>query len=256
MFQEESDNDDGNTSTTASLTESEDSSIEYARAKSAFEHFVEGYDGRLTLDRLREGIEQFPEIDIGRKLFKHDALHRYIGNVAPMPPEGGRRNNEEWPAGTYDLELVKYLIELAPDALNKVDDGKSYITYEFGKGALPLHLACINADCPTSIIHLLLEKNPSAINRVWHPNFFTMPLHCYLARARIHQATGHWDHENEFFEEDSSALPTGDLDIHTVGMLIDAHPDALTYNLNRSPLHILCEGCGVTFELMKRLIDR
>jgi hypothetical protein len=82
-----------------------------------------------------------------------------------------------------------------------------------------------------------------------------MPLHCYLARARFHPATGIWDDEGDF-EEDSCAHPTGDIDIHTVQMLIDAHPDALVCNLKRSPLHILCEGCGVTFELMKMLIDR
>jgi hypothetical protein len=88
---------------------------------------------------------------------QHDVLHIYLGKSAPCPDEGGMRD-EEWPARNIDIEVVKYLLELAPEALERTS------CFEIGveKGALPLHLACRNADCPEAIIKLLLQRYPSA----------------------------------------------------------------------------------------------
>jgi hypothetical protein len=94
MYREDDDTNTGNAASLAESKESKDSPIGYARAKTRFKNYIEGYSGRLTLNGLREGIKQFPEIDIGKKILKYDVLHRYVGGIAQMPPEGGRRTTK------------------------------------------------------------------------------------------------------------------------------------------------------------------
>jgi ankyrin repeat protein len=60
--------------------------------------------------------------------------------------------------------------------------------------------------------------------------------------------------EKEFVVE-TPAEPTGDIGVDTLKLLIEANPSALTYNVRRSALTLLCEGCCVSLELMKILID-
>lgn len=57
-----------------------------------------------------------------------------------------------------------FILELAPDALLRPSRRMIYV---HEKGALPLHLACYNADCPETIVKLLLERNPSAAEQEW-----------------------------------------------------------------------------------------
>jgi hypothetical protein len=79
-------------------------------------------------------------------------------------------------------------------------------------------------------------------------------LQCYIARAKLHPAWGCHDDDGDFVVE-TPAEPTGDIDADTLKLLIEAYPSALTYNVKRSALTRLCEGCCVSLELMKLLID-
>ncbi|KAL7482272.1 hypothetical protein ACHAW6_007949 [Cyclotella cf. meneghiniana] len=193
--------------------------------------------------------------DIAAKILDYGILHHYLALSARCPSEGGRRD-EDYPAANIDLNVVEFLIDLAPDAVNKADG--LYCHHPYGSGAYPLHLACFNADCPVSVIKLLVEKNPLALRQTWKEPY-SLPLHCYLARACIHPSWGYEDEDMRYFEE-IPAFPSGDLDYHVVKLLVDAYPEALTYNISdksaRSALHILCEGFNVSMELMQLLVDK
>jgi hypothetical protein len=145
------------------------------------DHFINhACFGELTLGQLQRAFVTFPN-------FKEDLLHFYLGTSAPCSDEGGVRN-EEWPARNIDIEVVKYLLELAPEALER--------TSCFEVGALPLHLACRNADCPEAIIKLLLQKYLSAAEHKWKKGY-SYPLQCYIARAIVHPAWGYHDDDGE-----------------------------------------------------------
>lgn len=207
----------------------------------------------MTVEYLTQAIAKFPHIL--PVMIKNDVLHSYVGIAADCPDVGGRRN-EDWPARKIDVEVVEYLLELMPDAVHKPNNPNGFSAARHGGGALPLHLACFNADCPTSVIRLLLEKNPSAIEEVWDKDL--LPLHYYVGRARVFPA---WYEERTFGEVSwevitSPALPTGDVHYETVKLLVDAYPEALTFNLERSALSILCEGTQISSELANLLIDK
>ena len=73
----------------------------------------------------------------------------------------------------------------------------------------PLHLACCNSRCPNSIIRMLVEKYPLAFRHLcmvedgYMNSFPGLPLHYYFSR------------------------PHG-IELDTVKMLVEAHPQALT----------------------------
>ena len=141
---------------------------------------------------------------------------------------------------------------MAPDALDRPSSEDVYV---HEKGARPLHLACINADCPDSIIKLLLESYPDVAKIKWKDEYSPFPLHCYLLRVRVIPSWGYEDENGDYIEE-IPALPTGLLDSDMVKLLVEAHPPALTCNLKMSALKILCEGCSVSLDLAQLLTDK
>ena len=226
-----------------------DDDAQYAVASYAF-----GINGEeITLEGLKGLVRQYPD---SKEVFrKETVLHHYLASSAPCPDEGGYRD-DDWPPRVIDIEVVKYLLELTPDAANQVDGSSTFPTHRYGSGAFPLHLACFNADCPVSIIKLLLEKNPDAARHSWQNGGDVLPLHCYIGRSAVRSAWGTYDDDGDFIE-DMPSFPSGEIDIDIVKLLIEAYPEALEHNLQtRSALHLLCEGMQISMELVQLLIDK
>eukprot|EP00804_Cyclotella_cryptica_P005634 CCRYP_000013-RA/>CCRYP_000013-RA protein AED:0.20 eAED:0.20 QI:186/1/1/1/1/1/2/169/621 len=209
----------------------------------------------VNLDKLKELAKDNPD-EVGAKILEYGVLNHYLCLSTWCPSEGGRRD-EDCPAANIDLNVVEFLLDLAPDAANKAD-AERFCMHPNGSGAYPLHLACFNADCPVSIVKLLVEKNPLALKQSWREPY-VLPLHCYLARACVHPAWGYEDDEMGYVEE-IPAFPSGELDYDIVKLLVDAYPEAVTHYISddsrRSALHILCEGFDVSMELMQLLVDK
>ena len=228
-----------------------------------FIDYALGYTAEnMTLEGIKERVNSIPVDIIAEKIVEFNILHHYVGRSAACQPEGGLRE-EGWPPADIQLEVVQYLLELAPDAVNKVDDGAHYMgvahpyAFPYGEGAYPLHLACFNADCPESVIKLLFEKNLSAVRHVGDK--IGLPLCCYLQRAHKHPVWGYHDDDDGHWIEEVPAFPSGEIDHDIVKMLINAYPNALTDNALKTkstPLSILCQGSGVSLELAQMLTDK
>ena len=178
------------------------------------------------------------------------------------------------------LEVVKYLVELAPESISTVGIGEDsedfldeYYRSEFWTdmvGALPLHIACNkNSDCSDSIIKFLFQKYPSAAKQSWISESggrHELPLHLYLMRAVPQDAyidPSDVDEETGVVFYEHPEIPGRMLDYELVEMLVTAYPEALITSMQRGyssniieyPMHILCQGCDVTLELAKLLTD-
>ena len=218
-------------------------------------YYATGYSNEeVTLEGLKERVDRIPTNIVAEKFLEKNVLHDYVEYHAECHPGGGLRD-EEFPAANIRLEVVQYMLELAPDAVHQVHE------VQFGRnnyrGAYPLHYACFNADCPESVVQLLLERNPSAAKFYWEKGH-GLPLSCYLRRACKHVACGYHDEEGEW-EESDPAHPSGELDYETVKMLVLANPDALTLTSVSSesmPLNILCQGYSVSLDLAQMLTDK
>jgi len=150
------------------------------------------------------------------------------------------------------FEIVEYLLDEFPDAAavesedeNDYDiGGDSVDTYE----KFPLHLACYNQYCPSSIISLLIKRYSTALeNFVPFGRLFIvstydeqvsiegLPLHYYLARkSNIH--------------------------IDTVKMLVDEYPQAVDADIGGlTPLHVIVsspnENINNLLHIIKYLIE-
>ena len=124
----------------------------------------------LSLNALRDKIRSIPVDALQNSYFFHDAC-----------------NNAR-----VSLEIVEFLLENFP--------GAARATVQYGDDnvgatvAYPLHLACYNLQCPSSVIALLLKRNPSAISHLcivedgvpsgeYDGNYVMgLPLHYYLGR--------------------------------------------------------------------------
>ena len=111
-----------------------------------------------TLEGLKERVDRIPADIVQKKFMANHVLRHYVGYSSECHPH-------EFPVANIRLEVVQYMLELAPNALHHVDGKFSYPG--MNHGAYPLHYACLNADCPESVIQLLLEKNPSAAKFDW-----------------------------------------------------------------------------------------
>lgn len=139
---------------------------------------------------------------------------------------------------TITLEIAETLLDLCPEAteipsrmfypedLYYYDD----IDYEEDEtGASPLHVACAYSCCPSSVIELLLRRNPSSASQQcvvelesYHEDdyeglFQGVPLHYYVMRK-------------------------SNIKYAVVKSLISAHPNSLTNSDNTAkctPIHLL-----------------
>ena len=232
-----------------------------------FMNYALGFHSKdITVEGLQERIAHLPIQMIREKVLECNVLHKYLASFKWCQSEGGKRDDNHPPA-IIELEVVQYLLELAPDAVNKEEGERYFSGHPRGIGGHPLHLACISADCPVSVIKLLLEKNSMIAKVEWEDDGggcrHGLPLCCYLERACRHAELGGWqsdpfNDDEVYWDVDTPAFPSVELDYDIVELLVKAYPEALTYSHERSrgnPLNILCKGYDVSVKLAKLLID-
>ena len=200
-------------------------------------YFGDIYSG-LTIEGLQEFTKKYPADVVKEAALDSKLLHLILGTLYIE----------------CHLDLVKYVVDMAPTAVSTVVAG-GHVSDRFEGEVLPLHLACDNKDCPDSVIKFLIEKYPSAaehsINRLRGGCWF--PLHYYLMRAVETFATYGYDEGTDEHYEECPEYPEQQLDYDIVEMLVRAYPEALT---SGSPMNILCQGCAVTLELAQLLTDK
>jgi len=146
------------------------------------------------------------------------------------------------------FEMVEYILEAFPQIVNIHTHVFCPETeredYESNK-AYPLHCACYNEHCPTSVIELLLETYPSALEQLClvedgvnsgkYDCIYVrgLPLHYYLSR-------------------------TSNVDIDTVKMLVKALPESLVTTEQDDfvcyPIHALLSNPSIEEEDMQELL--
>ena len=154
------------------------------------------------------------------------------------------------------LEIVQHLLEVFPDAASKFCTNRlkclgDYIDPDDPEKqdcAHPLHIACFNNDCPSSVIEFLVGKNAEALRHrcsfglpppddpsetAWYDG--GLPLNCYVSRMSLDRKEG----GEAFWGERKS-----NVDLGTVEMLFNAYPDALTTanDAKQTPLHIILQN--------------
>ena len=136
--------------------------------------------------------------------------------------------------------IVEHMLRLCPTAVSKpIRDGQMY----------PLHLACANPHCPSSVIKLLVKKDASILEKrvedaskqVVDSKLF--PLHYYILRG-------------------------SNYDYGVIEFLVKLYPDALPYMPDRedrvdyrsyiTPLKLLCQECHgeLSLDLIKLLAGK
>ena len=149
------------------------------------------------------------------------------------------------------LDIVEYMLAEFPgvvrteseDESNYDIDGDSVDTYK----KFPLHCACYNHHCPSSVISLLIERYPNALEHFVstlfnvsvydeQDNIEGLPLHYYVARET-------------------------NVDIDTIKMLIEAYPQAMVGDdeMYFTPLHAIVsstkEDINNLLHIIKYLIE-
>lgn len=191
--------------------------------ESQFQENCQPGAGDVTLDRLVEIAGRVPS-DIFREiLLKYSILNHVVGE------------------SYVTLGMVEWLLGRAPAAAHNVQcRGLSFLSHRLGAGSLPLHVACFNADCPVSVVRLLLERNPAAIESRWEEGF-GLPLHCYVARVCRWEVEGEDEEGN--YSESHPSLPSGELDYDVMNVLVAAYPEALIESCKgRTPLSFCSRG--------------
>ena len=142
------------------------------------------------------------------------------------------------------LDIVEYMLAAFPGVVTteSEDDGESVDTYK----KFPLHCACYNHHCPSSIISLLIERYPNALEHFAQGDLFMigdhedfaegLPLHYYVARK-------------------------ANVDIDMIKMLIEAYPQAMQAvdGVGFTPLHAIVssekEDINNILHIIKYLIE-
>ena len=147
------------------------------------------------------------------------------------------------------LDIVEYMLAAFPGVVRTESedesaydiDGDSVDTYK----KFPLHCACYNQYCPSSIISLLIERYPNALEHFApcgylfnvsvydeHDNIEGLPLHYYVARET-------------------------NVDIDTIKMLLEAYPQAMVVDdeMYFTPLHAIVSGPNENINSLLHIIN-
>jgi len=134
----------------------------------------------LSLPGLQEKmkkLDRFHIVDISENYPFHPLLHNVLWNKR------------------VTLEIIEYLLDKFPGAAAVESESHKHQYEKFGTiNTYPLHLACHNQHCPSSIITLLMEKHKHALKHfAYAGDLFScgdyddyakgLPLHYYVARA-------------------------------------------------------------------------
>ena len=251
------DNNDDNSSSASSGVSDDRPWIE------EFEELCSSED--LTIEKLR----RMPDIDLSAvsdDLYNSSFLHRVCMNEK------------------VTLEMVKYLLDLYPQAINhRMDITNDYPEVE---SAYPLHLACYNKECPDEVITLLIEEGDEYIlasmcymNSNWTRSDIWVeddkgaggtPLHYYLSRtsnikvAIISKMVNRWPYALVSTDEKTKCTPLH-IFLHNklakmfgvVQYLVGTDPDPLQMKdgHGETPLHVGCANGYSTFRTIKMLLS-
>ena len=146
------------------------------------------------------------------------------------------------------MDIVKNILQLYPMACDGTTDEFCIInTLVHRTSAYPLHLACLNSHCHSTIVLEILEKNPDAI---YHQ--------CVIGREI---QTGDYDHSTvEGLPLHFYLSRTSNVDLSLVKLLVERDDECLftaDEESNFAPIHVLCCNPGVNDMLyvLKFLID-
>lgn len=158
--------------------------------------------GALSLDALRQKIDQMPPNSKGL-ICGSSCLHRACLN------------------DRVTLEIVQLFLDEFPGSFSVGTDIFSPETAETNKETrvYPLHLACYNEHCPSSVIKLLTEKGPSVFDHL-----------CCIQDGLVEPD---WNYDEEYLFVEGSPLHyylmrECNIDIDIVKMMIETHPGTLT----------------------------
>ena len=131
---------------------------------------------------------------------------KIISTLSPFPMYQTQMLLNACSSKNITVEIVECILDVCGRAASHDNDEEVY----------PIHIAASNIDCPTSVIELLVEKNPSALEYLslldgWMmcdfgsiKNVKGLPLHFYLTRKALH------------------------IDVEVVKRFVYAYPEALT----------------------------
>ena len=183
-----------------------------------------------TLQEKMKKLDRFHILDVNEDYPCHPLLHHVLWNKK------------------VTLEIVEYILDKFPGAATV--ESESYM-HQYEKFATlntyPLHLACHNQYCPSSIVSLLIEKHQHALKHFAHVgNLFScgdydhfikgLPLHYYVAR------------ESNVY-------------IDMIRMLVDAYPQSLfdtDDDVRFTPLHAMLNNPNANvnnLEIIKYLLE-
>ena len=176
-------------------------------------------------DDLMDKIKDIPRHSIHESSFVHQAMVIMTG-ITP-------------------LKFMKHLIRDYP---GEVSSSSGLFCPHGTTQSYPLHLACYNEHCPTSIIKLLIEKYPDALGHFCvvergvkihgdeYGQWNGLPLHYYLSREK-------------------------NIDIDTVKMLVESCPQALVMtdndDIRSTPIFIVISNSNIKnkCEIITSLLD-
>lgn len=185
------------------------------------------------------------------------------------------------------LEIVEYLVGADPDAPHEKCDIAGMPAFSMIKAAdaYPLHIACLNHHCPSSVIKFLMKRNCTTIRQsclVSHNrrvngwpefSFKGLPLHFYLFRVENIQI----DVVKHMVQAYHGALSMGGNDdikatpillairnpkigamLDVVKYLVDSKPSSLELANNKGQysLHLAFENANTTVEIVQYLVDK
>jgi len=177
------------------------------------------------------------------------------------------------------LEIVEYLLDFYPQAINTCLNGDDIIFIHYVESAYPLHLACYNEDCPNEVIDLLLRKIPDhqltqicRVHEDWggycDDNGGT-PLHYYLSRTNVDLDIVKRLMANTdallLADETTKCTPVHIL-LHNTSIggmfdvlqyLVELNPTSLRKKdkYGEFPLHCVCRNQRITVETIKLLLN-
>jgi len=224
----------------------------------------------LTLPGLQEKmkkLDQFPLHDVQEVYALRPFLHHLC--LSKM----------------VSMEIVEYILDKYPEAATVESGEPGYVgsIETMIMNTFPLHLACYNQYCPSSIIKLLLERCPAAfrhhvqIGNVFRCEYYSeaqegLPLHYYVARKtnvdidivkmlieaypQALQATDGVGFTPLHAIVSSENENINDL-LHIIQYLIEVEPTCVRTvdQHGRAPLHVACQSGGITLEIVRLLVN-
>jgi len=223
----------------------------------------------LSLTGLQEKVNLLDESDIKHISCIGSSIHKACMNK------------------NITLKIIEYLLDVFPRA---VSNGKATMNFSTDSEveedeviivAYLLHCACYNKYCPDSIIKLLLERYPPAleqlcivkkgINDSWYEDVSGLPLHYYLSRNEnvnidiVKSLIEAYPTSLTISDEENACLPLHAL-FHNestdnlqeiITYLIELEPSSIRM-LDRygyTPLHLACMNSNMNLEIFQFLYN-